>query len=299
MKKVLLLSQSDPNTYEIERLKEQFEKKGHSFTHQFYSNIEISFLNSHIEILVNKINVLEYDIFLFRSSKSSHGYYYGHYTGIMKEILMNADKKILNLYTTKHFDNWATKLYTYTLLADQGIPLIKTYNFATFKQVLENKNKLDYPLIAKLVRGSHGDGVTLIHNFEELYDYFITNPPATVLLQEYINSDSDIKEDLRVITLGYNVIGGYKKVAPKGSIITNLASGGNTEKVDLSKETIAAAKKIAEIMKADFTGIDFIIREGVPYVLEVNRAPQFQGFEKTTGINLSEEIVNFLTTDIS
>jgi hypothetical protein len=35
-------------------------------------------------------------------------------------------------------------------------------------------------------------------------------------------------------------------------------------------------------------------RQGQWRILEVNRACQFEGFEKSTGINVAREIVNFL-----
>ena len=51
----------------------------------------------------------------------------------------------------------------------------------------------------------------------------------------------------------------------------------------------------AKIFKLDYCGIDLMKNEdGDWIVLEVNRACQFEGFEKSTGINVASKVVDCL-----
>jgi glutathione synthase/RimK-type ligase-like ATP-grasp enzyme len=43
-------------------------------------------------------------------------------------------------------------------------------------------------------------------------------------------------------------------------------------------------------------GVDVIVDKisGKPYILEVNRSPEFEGFIEATGINVADHIISFL-----
>jgi glutathione synthase/RimK-type ligase-like ATP-grasp enzyme len=50
----------------------------------------------------------------------------------------------------------------------------------------------------------------------------------------------------------------------------------------------------------DYGGVDIMKDEGGKnYVLEVNRACQFKGFEKSTGINVAKRVVEMLVSKMS
>ena len=55
------------------------------------------------------------------------------------------------------------------------------------------------------------------------------------------------------------------------------------------------AEKAAQITKTEIAGVDIIINKetGELYILEVNPAPQFEGLEKYTGVNVAVTIIEY------
>lgn len=60
----------------------------------------------------------------------------------------------------------------------------------------------------------------------------------------------------------------------------------------LSESDKALAEKVARVCGLDYCGVDIMKDENDnSYILEVNRQCQFQGFEKSTGINVAKLVV--------
>lgn len=291
--RLLVLSQSDSKTFSIKRFREESEKMGINFSHAKYSNLKLFFDKDVSKITVNDEDILDFDIYIFRSSKTKFG------TSVflnqtIKKFLELHNKRVLNLNVSLKNSSFATKIYDNMLMSSNGIPVIKSQVFTSLSMLLKEIDSLKFPLIAKSAKGSHGEGVSLIHSKDSLLDYTQNNPLPMTLLQEFIKGDEVEKADYRIVTLGNKVLGGYKKVAASGSIVTNLASGGHTQKAELSEEMIAIAEKIIKIFDIEFSGIDIILKDGKPLVLEINRSAQFEGFEEATGINLAKAIIEHL-----
>ena len=104
-------------------------------------------------------------------------------------------------------------------------------------------------------------------------------------------------EDLRVVVLGGKIVGAMKRIATPGNFLSNYSQGGMVEKYDIDKDKIAKkiALSVAKLFRLDYCGVDLMKNEkGEWVVLEVNRACQFEGFEKSTEINLASKIAYYL-----
>ena len=98
-----------------------------------------------------------------------------------------------------------------------------------------------------------------------------------------------------MIVIGGEAIGAMKKTAPPGEFLTNIARGGLASKADLTDELKDLAEKTARVFKTDYVGVDIMYdTEGRPYILEANRGAQFEGFERSTGINVAQKMIEFL-----
>jgi ribosomal protein S6--L-glutamate ligase len=98
--------------------------------------------------------------------------------------------------------------------------------------------------------------------------------------------------DLRIIVLDGKAIGAMKRSAVGDEFRSNFSLGGNVEYWDLSKIDREIAEKVARVCGLDYCGVDIMKNEeGDSFVLEVNRQCQFQGFEKSTGINVAKLVV--------
>ena len=94
-------------------------------------------------------------------------------------------------------------------------------------------------------------------------------------------------------------IGGMKRSAVGEEFRSNFSLGGAVESWDLNEEEKNLAEKVARICGLDYGGVDIMKdEEGRNYILEVNRQCQFQGFEKATGINVAQKVVEMISGKI-
>lgn len=53
--------------------------------------------------------------------------------------------------------------------------------------------------------------------------------------------------------------------------------------------------KLCQIQKIDIGGVDVAkTKAGEYYILEINRCPEFRAFSEATGINVANEIIDFI-----
>lgn len=97
------------------------------------------------------------------------------------------------------------------------------------------------------------------------------------------------------MTVGYKVIGGFKRAAKEEKLVMNKSIGKSVA-VDLPDDVIAEAEKAAKAVEVEITGTDLVrdSRNGKVYIIEVNEAPQFKVFEKRTKINAAKKIMEYL-----
>lgn len=297
--KILLLSETENTNYSVKRFQEEASKLDVFLKHHRYSEFYLDMRKSPTQILINESDILEkYSHFLLRSTLSQE-VDHTHYALLLKNLIFMRGKKALNLNEKfRYFKGGATKIQNYIILNEVSAPIIKSINCASLEILKTKKEEIQFPIILKKARGSHGKQVYIMKSWEELIGFFEDNKSEHIgmyLIQDYIEQDDETKTDFRIITVGNEVIGAYKKVAPQGSITTNLGSGGHAEPVDMTDELFEIGKSVIAATGMDFTGIDVIVdKNNKPYILEVNSAPQFQGFEKATGINLAKKILLYL-----
>jgi hypothetical protein len=127
------------------------------------------------------------------------------------------------------------------------------------------------------------------------------NPTSEILVQEKIEADYDLRIHVIVensrTSKDYRVLGVMKRLRIEGDFRTNYSLGGKTENVIISPEIEEIAIEAAKATGCLWCGVDIIIDKFTqkPYVLEVNASPGTEGIESTTGINVTEKIVGFLT----
>lgn len=203
--------------------------------------------------------------------------------------------KILN---EKSFNKWLSldKTTQYINLASKGIPVVESFSFSS-KDELKKWSRTSYPYIAKDIIGSSGIDVFKIAGEDDflklLERYNSSFKIKKLLFQRFLPN----AQDLRVIVLGDKIVGGMKRTALPGNFLSNYSQGGRVElyKIDEDSEASRIALQTSKLFKLDYGGIDLMRNEeGQWVVLEVNRACQFEGFEKSTGINVASKVVEFL-----
>lgn len=165
-----------------------------------------------------------------------------------------------------------------------GIPHIKLLGWEEAK----------YPFVVKAKLGSHGDHVFKIENEDDLKSVLAKYKKEDLLFQEFQKAGFD----LRAIVLGGKVLGIMKRTPRPGQFLSNYSQGGRVEKLKIKEEKAKIlekiALKIAEHFGLDFVGVDIMQNNNGEWaVLEVNRACQFRGFEKATGVKVAGALISF------
>jgi gamma-F420-2:alpha-L-glutamate ligase len=186
-----------------------------------------------------------------------------------------------------------SKMHDHLVMAEHGIPTPRTWQLFNPRQVEAVAEQLTYPCLLKGVHGARGNHVYLIQNTEQLHHRMWHYPYGELLLQEYLPAD----EDYRIMVIGYQALPVMvSRKPPKGDFRTNYSLGGRFVREELSQFPAFQdlAEKAARALRREFTAIDLRLKGDQPMVLEVNRQPDFEGFERATRFDVASEVVRYI-----
>jgi gamma-F420-2:alpha-L-glutamate ligase len=185
-----------------------------------------------------------------------------------------------------------SKMHDYVIMAQHGIPVPRTWQVYDPSGVEALAETLGYPCVLKGAHGSHGTHVHLAENAEQLRRRLWSYQTGELLLQEFLPAE----EDYRLLVIGYKALPALvsRKPAP-GEFRTNVGFSRDAA-VDHSAqlgEMIDLAERSARALRREFAGVDIRFRDGRPVVLEVNRRPVFENFERVTGLDVAGRFVEY------
>ncbi len=187
------------------------------------------------------------------------------------------------------------KLLAHQILAAAGVPFPKTVLARQPSDVAKMVRLVGGPpVVLKLMSGTHGKGVMLGKDLDEIQATLETvwALNETLLIQEYVGRQQP-GADIRVIVVGGRVLGAMKRVAKLGRFRANVHQGASVEEHPLTEELEWLALQAAEAMRLDVAGVD-IVEDATGFkVIEVNSAPGFEGFERATGVNVAGAILRY------
>lgn len=189
--------------------------------------------------------------------------------------------------------NACRKHVTYYLLAKAGLPIPKSFATNDPVRAYFELSKIGFPQVLKPCEGGGGAGVVYGGEKETSGDvtslYGLFEKP--VIIQEFVGDNTG---DIRVIVVGDEVVGGIRRLTPKGLHKSNITLGGKAEAVKVDNELTELSLKAAETVGCKIAGVDLILGKDGYKILEVNSSPSFTGFKKATGIKVEEKIVDYL-----
>lgn len=198
------------------------------------------------------------------------------------------------------------KYITSKILLDNGIPVPRMALVGTAEQIEDAMEEAGgkFPIVAKILSGSHGIGVSIIDSMTSLKSVLQTiwkvDPSTEILLQEKIESTYDLRIHVltkRLDTPGASeIIGAMQRNRVKKDFRTNYSLGGTVQKVKITDEQKDIAIAAAKAIGCQWCGVDLIVdsKTGKNYVLEINSSPGTKGIMQATGINVVKIIVDFL-----
>lgn len=156
---------------------------------------------------------------------------------------------------------------------------------------------LKFPLILKPNTGSFGRGVMLCDTAEYLDDLLWLMEEkmktASLLMQEFISTSKG--KDIRVFVVGGRPLGAMlRETSKENGVKANFSAGGTVKEFPLTPELEWIAVESARVLGLDIAGVDILFDKDDGFrICEVNSNPGFEGFEKATGINVPNAILEF------
>lgn len=263
----LLIFTQHPGSYAPNRIKKESEKIGLNTKILSYGKVDLSDLPKSKAVILREPD-FEKNIYDLRDK-------------ILEEYLKN-NSSILNY---KSYLRWSVldKITQHQEFKKADIPFIEVFK----------NGDLKYPYVVKSKLGSHGSHVFKIESKKDLDGVLLSHEVNDLIFQEFQKSGFD----LRVIVINNKVLGIMKRTPRDGEFLSNYSQGGSVSiySGEDSDKISEIAIKTANHFGLDYVGVDLMKgNDGTWKVLEVNRACQFKGFEKATGVNVASEIIKFL-----
>lgn len=291
----IILFTNGPRAYAPKRLVEEAKKLKINLQVIKYKDINITYTTDGIELtLKDKKMPIPRGVFLRGLGEDS--IYNPTRTAIIVFFKLNGSK----LLNEASFSKWPSldKATQHINLATAHLPVVESFSFPS-KDEVKKWSRNAYPYIAKDIIGSSGIDVFKISSSSDmtkLLEKFNSNLKIkSLLFQRFLPN----AEDLRIIILDGKIIGAMKRIAQPGNFLSNYSQGGSVRLYDIENDLEAGrlALEVSELFKLDYCGVDLMKNnEGKWVVLEVNRACQFEGFEKSTRINVAQKIIKYLAS---
>lgn len=200
----------------------------------------------------------------------------------------------------------ANKLETAIALKKHELPHPKTAFVANEENIESAVKEIGgkFPVIVKTLTGAEGIGVSKIESMESLKSVLQTlwKYGAEVIMQEFL---PNFKNDVRSICLNGKIFACAKRDKAPKDFRTNIARGSKGGSFQLSDEEVKLVERAARVSKCYYVGIDHVINDGKPYIIEMNASPgsgniyyryyeDGKGKDNVKGEELVEDFVDYI-----
>lgn len=287
--KIAILS-NGPGNYSTKRLKQVAKERGHEVTVIKYRDCYASIEKNNPTVSYNGDDLARFDVIIPRISANMTRYG----TAIVRQLEMQG---VYTVSSSIAINRSRDKLRSSQLLAKAGVGIPKTVFSRNSTDIDDLIDKLGgTPVIIKLARGTHGNGVVLAETKKAaksvLQAFYLTNEDGTnILLQEFVKESAGT--DIRAFVVGSRVVASMKRQSLDDDFRSNLHKGGEGTKIKLTEEERKMAVKAAKAMGLNIAGVDMMRSDKGPLVLEVNASPGF-GIESVTGRDVATPIIEYV-----
>ena len=287
--KIAILSNGNAN-YSTKRLVEVAKARGHSVQVIKYKNAYASIQKGEPTISYRGENLGRFDAVIPRIAANMTRYG----TAIVRQMEMQG---MYVVSSSIAINRTRDKLRSMQLLSKAGVAIPKTVfsrNTADIDDLIEMVGGV--PVIIKLARGTHGNGVVLAESKRmarsALQALYLHNEDGTnILIQEFIKESAGT--DIRAFVVGSRVVASMKRQSLDDDFRSNLHKGGAGKAIKLTPEERKMAVRAAKAMGLPIAGVDLMRSARGPLVLEVNASPGF-GIESVTGHDVATPIIEYV-----
>lgn len=287
--RIAILS-NGPGNYSTRRLRQVARQRGHDVRVVKYKDCYASIEKNNPTVRYEGEDLAQFDVIIPRIA--SYMTKYG--TAIVRQMEM---KGVYTVSSSLAISRSRDKLRSLQLLAKAGVGIPKTVfsrNSADIDDLLERLGGT--PVIIKLARGTHGNGVVLAETKKAaksvLQAFYLSNEEGTnILLQEFVEESAGT--DIRVFVIGGRVVASMQRQSLDDDFRSNLHKGGDGSAIKLTEEERKMAIRAAKAMGLNVCGVDMMRSVRGPLILEVNASPGF-GIEKVTGRDVTTPLIEYI-----
>jgi ribosomal protein S6--L-glutamate ligase len=182
------------------------------------------------------------------------------------------------------------KFLTTALLQRAGLPVPETFVCENSDDALAAQASLGGDVVVKPLFGAEGRGITRVSDPDIGLRVFRTleRIGAVLYLQRFVEHEGF---DVRVLVLDGKVIGSMKRRSTT-DFRTNVARDAKAEPHEASETERRYAVESAAAVGARIAGVDLLYdRAGRLYVIEVNAVPGWRAFQRVTGIDVADRVL--------
>ncbi len=285
--RIAILSKGAAN-YSTKRLKEVAIARGHEVKVINYAKCYVSIEKNQPVVRYKGQSLHDFDAIIPRVAQS-----YTRYGTAMVRQFENqgAFSTASSIAIVRSRD----KLRAYQILAKAGVEIPKTVfarETANFEDVVSLAGGT--PLIIKVARGTHGNGVVLAETPKAakavMQAFYVEG--VNFLVQEFVKESAG--EDIRALVVGGRVVASIKRQSLDGDFRSNTHQGGEGTPVKLTDEEAKTAIRAAKAMGLPICGVDMMRSERGPLVLEVNSSPSLKTPELVTKRDVATKIIEYI-----
>lgn len=285
--KIVILSRK-ATLYSTEKLKEAGEKRGHDMAVVDYLRCFINIASLQPKIMYGGKELTGIDAVIPRIGAPNT--FYG--TAIVRQFEMMG---VFSTNPSQAITRSRDKLHCLQILSRDGVGLPVSGIAHSTKDISGLIDSVGgAPLVVKLVEGTQGTGVILAETrkaAEAVIEAF-RGLDADILVQEFIKEAAG--SDIRCIVVDKKVVAAMMRTSSGDDFRSNLHRGGIARKVKISPAERKTAVQAAKSMGLKVAGVDILRSNHGPVVMEVNSSPGLEGIEMSTGIDVSEQIIEFI-----
>jgi len=254
-----------------------------------YDMFSINFTNEKIEVFYNEepLNLKKFKLIIpcisiFNNDNKLF------FFEVLEGLGLNVKNKLNNILISKN------KSKTLLKLQRAGVPIVPsaiTNSEYRLNSIFNLIGENDY--VYRLNQGSLGKGVatlnsklSMISTFELLSTADID--PSRIIFQKFIKEAGG--KDLRIIIVNGKIIASMERASNGFDFRANISSGGNGKEIDIDPKIEKIALKAINAIGLDYGGVDILISDEGPLVIEVNSNPGVK-IEEITGKNVVREII--------
>jgi ribosomal protein S6--L-glutamate ligase len=283
---IVILSKG-PGNYSTKRLKEEALKRGHKVRIINYAKCFVTLERGNPQVHYRGEEVKDVDVIIPRIASSLTRYG----SSIVRQF---ETQNVFTATTSISIVRSRDKLRSMQIMAKAGVGIPKTVlarETADFDGVLEQVGGA--PVIIKIARGTHGNGVVLAETRKAalavMQAFYVEG--VNFLVQEFIKESAGV--DIRAFVVNGKVVASMVRQSLDDDFRSNIHQGGTAITVKLTPEERRTAQKAAKAMGLNICGVDMMRSERGPLVLEVNSSPGF-AIENVTGRNVAEKVIEYV-----